>query len=87
MGINRGKRKMLRGIVVADKMDKTIVVKVERKFPHPIYRKIVRRNSKVKAHDLQNTACVGDTVEIMETRPISRDKRWRLVKVIRKAEK
>ena len=82
----RGKRKIRRGIVVSDKMDKTIVVTVERKFPHPIYRKVVRSKRKFKVHDYENTAHLGDMVEIMETRPLSKEKRWRLVKILKKSE-
>jgi small subunit ribosomal protein S17 len=70
------------GIVVSDKMDKTIVVKVESQFKHPLYKKIVRRHKKFKAHDEENTCNEGDTVLIQESKPISRDKRWTLVKVI-----
>lgn len=84
MESKRGKRKVLRGIVISDKMDKTIVVSVERKFPHPIYRKVVRDKRKFKVHDPENTAHPGDMVEVMETRPLSKEKRWRLVKVIGK---
>lgn len=84
MESNRGKRKVLRGIVLNDKADKTIVVNVERRFPHPIYKKIVRNKRKFKVHDAQNNAHIGDHVEIMETRPLSKYKRWRLVKIISK---
>ncbi len=70
------------GIVVSDKMDKTIVVKVESQFKHPLYKKIVRRHKKFKAHDEENTCNEGDTVLIQESKPLSRDKRWTLVKVI-----
>ena len=86
MESKRGERKVRRGIVVSDKMDKTIVVSVERKFPHPVYRKIVRDKRKFKVHDPENAAHIGDVVEIMETRPLSKEKRWRLVKVIKKVE-
>lgn len=70
------------GIVVSDKMDKTIVVKVESQFKHPLYKKIVRRHKKFKAHDEENTCNEGDTVLIQESKPLSREKRWTLVKVI-----
>lgn len=78
----RGTRKVLRGLVVGAKMDKTIVVRVERSSRHPLYRKIVRFRRKFYAHDEQNDARVGDTVEIISTRPYSKLKRWRLVKVL-----
>ena len=74
------------GTVVSDKMDKTIVVKVETRMPHPLYGKIVRRSKKYKAHDEENQCSVGDVVRIMETRPISRTKRWRLTDIVEKAE-
>jgi len=70
------------GIVVSDKMDKTIVVKVENQFKHPLYKKIVRRHKKFKAHDEENTCNEGDTVMIQESKPISRNKRWTLEKII-----
>ena len=75
----RGYRKTRRGYVVSDKMDKTVVVEVEDRVKHPLYGKVLRRTSKVKAHDENNTAGVGDLVLIMETRPLSATKRWRLV--------
>ena len=78
----RGRRKAVVGIVVSDKMDKTIAVRVERLVKHKMYKKFVRSWSTFKAHDEENVACMGDTVEIMETRPLSKTKRWRLVKVI-----
>lgn len=74
------------GTVVSDKMDKTIVVKVETRMPHPLYGKIVRRSKRYKAHDEENQCSVGDVVRIMETRPISRTKRWRLIDIVEKAE-
>jgi len=79
-------RKTRTGKVVSDKMDKTIVVAVETRVPHPLYKKIIKRTYKLKAHDEENTCHEGDTVRVMETRPISRDKRWRLVEVIEKAK-
>jgi len=74
------------GTVISDKMDKTIVVKVETRMPHPLYGKIVRRSKRYKAHDEENQCSVGDVVRIMETRPISRTKRWRLTDIVEKAE-
>ena len=82
----RGIRKSRVGIVVSDKMDKTIVVKIERKAKHPLYGKTVKITKKYKAHDEENVAKVGDKVLITETRPLSRDKRWRLVRVIEAAK-
>jgi len=82
----RGDRKTRRGYVVSDKMDKTVVVEVEDRVKHPLYGKVLRRTSKVKAHDENNTAGVGDLVLIMETRPLSATKRWRLVDVVEKAK-
>lgn len=73
-------------MVVSDKMDKTIVVNVETRMPHPLYGKIVRRSKRYMAHDEDNQCRVGDLVRIMETRPISRSKRWRLVEIVEKAE-
>jgi small subunit ribosomal protein S17 len=82
----RGYRKVRRGYVVSDKMDKTIVVEVEDRVKHPLYGKIIRRTSKVKAHDEANTAGIGDLVLINETRPLSATKRWRLVEILEKAK-
>src|SRR5512133_1285605 len=81
----RGYRKTLRGYVTSDKMDKTIVVEVEDRVKHPLYGKVIRRTSKLKAHDEANIAGIGDRVQIMETRPTSATKRWRLVSVVEKA--
>ena len=82
----RNLRKTRTGKVVSDKMDKTIVVAVEDHVKHPLYNKIVKRTYKLKAHD-ENTECkVGDTVKVMETRPLSKDKRWRLVEIMEKAK-
>lgn len=78
-------RKVRRGYVVSDKMDKTVVVSVEDRVKHPLYGKVLRRTSRVKVHDEQNTAGVGDLVVIMETRPLSATKRWRLVEISEKA--
>ena len=83
---SRADRKTRRGYVVSDKMDKTITVSVEDRVKHALYGKVLRRNSKVKAHDENNTAGVGDLVLIMETRPLSATKRWRLVEIIEKAK-
>ena len=82
----RGARKVREGIVVSDKMDKTIVVEVEDRVKHPLYGKVIRRTSKVKAHDEQNTAGIGDLVLTNETRPLSATKRWRLVEIVEKAK-
>jgi small subunit ribosomal protein S17 len=82
----RGRRKEFVGIVVSDRMQKTIIVRVERREPHPLYRKPVKRFRKFAAHDERQEAHVGDVVRIMETRPLSRTKRWRLVEIIQKAK-
>ena len=82
----RGYRKVRRGYVVSDKMDKTITVEVEDRVKHPLYGKVVRRSSKVKAHDETNQAGIGDLVVISETRPLSATKRWRLVEIAEKAK-
>ena len=82
----RGCRKVREGLVVSDKMNKTVVVAVEDRFKHPLYGKVVRRTSKLKAHDEQNSAGVGDRVLLMETRPMSATKRWRVVEVLEKAK-
>ena len=82
----RNLRKTRTGHVVSNKMDKTIVVAVEDHVKHPLYKKIVKRTYKLKAHDENNEANIGDTVRVMETRPLSKDKRWRLVKVIERAK-
>ena len=82
----RNLRKTRVGKVVSDKMDKTIVVAVEDHVKHPLYKKIVKRTYKLKAHDEQNECRVGDTVRVMETRPLSKDKRWRLVEIMEKAK-
>ena len=81
----RGARKVRTGLVVSDKMQKTVVVRLERRFAHPRYGKMVTRSTKVKAHDEQNDAKTGDTVRIMETRPLSKDKRWRVVEIVDRA--
>ena len=82
----RGYRKTRIGVVVSDKMDKTIVVAIKTKVRHPLYGKMVNRTRKFKAHDEQNECGVGDTVKIMETRPLSKDNRWRLVEIVEKAK-
>ena len=82
----RGMRKTRVGVVVSDKMDKTITIAVKYRVRHPLYGKIMNRTTKIKAHDEMNECGIGDTVRVMETRPISRDKRWRLVEIIEKAK-
>ena len=81
----RNLRRTLIGTVASNKMDKTIVVKVETAVRHPIYKKIVKRTYKLKAHDEENVCQIGDKVKVMETRPLSKDKRWRVVRVVEKA--
>ena len=83
--VDRGSRKTRTGLVVSDKMEKTVVVAIERRVPHPVYGKMVTRTKRVKAHDEENEAKTGDTVRIMETRPLSKDKRWRLVEIVERA--
>ena len=82
----RNLRKTRVGIVVSDKMDKTITVAIQDNVRHPLYNKIVKKTYKLKAHDENNEAGLGDTVQIMETRPLSKMKRWRLVKIVEKAQ-
>jgi len=82
----RSLRKTRQGVVVSDKMNQSIVVRVERTVRHPLYKKVMKRSKRYMAHDQENTGKVGDLVRIMECRPISRQKRWRLVEVLRKAE-
>ncbi len=79
-------RKVMQGTVVSNAMDKTIVVAVETRIPHPLYKKIVKKTKKYKAHDQDNACAVGDVVRIMETRPLSKTKRWRLVEIVEKAK-
>ena len=81
----RNARKSRTGLVVSDKMEKTVVVAIERRVPHPVYGKMVTRTKRLKAHDEENSAKVGDTVRIVETRPLSKDKRWRLVEIVDRA--
>ena len=83
--LTRAARKTRTGIVVSDKMEKTVVVSIERRVQHPVYGKMVRRTKRLKAHDENNDAKTGDTVRIMETRPMSKDKRWRLVEIVERA--
>ena len=86
MAEERGMRKTRTGVVVSDKMDKTIVVEIRTRVKHPLYGKIMNRTKSFKAHDENNECGIGDTVRIMETRPLSKDKRWRLVEIIEKAK-
>ena len=81
----RNARKSRTGIVVSDKMEKTVVVAIQRRVPHPIYGKMITRTKRLKAHDEENSAKTGDTVRIVETRPLSKDKRWRLVEIVDRA--
>jgi len=85
MAHRRPTRKTRVGLVVSDKMEKTVVVAIERRVPHPVYSKMVTRTKRLKAHDEQNSAKSGDTVRIMETRPLSKDKRWRVVEIVERA--
>jgi small subunit ribosomal protein S17 len=82
----RGRRKVRTGVVVSDGMDKTVMVRIDRQIRHALYGKSVRRSSKLAAHDESNEARVGDTVRVMETRPLSKTKRWRLVEIVEKAK-
>ena len=84
--MERNLRKTRTGKVVSDKMDKTIVVAIENHVKHPLYGKIVKKTYKLKAHDEKNECVIGDTVKVMETRPLSKDKRWRLVEIVEKAK-
>ncbi len=83
--LSRSARKTRTGKVVSDKMEKTVVVSIERRVQHPVYGKMVRRTKRLKAHDENNDAKTGDTVRIMETRPMSKDKRWRVVEIVERA--
>ena len=83
---NRNLRKTRTGKVTSDKMDKTIVVAIEEHVKHPLYKKVVKRTYKLKAHDENNEGRIGDTVRVMETRPLSKEKRWRLVEVVERAK-
>jgi small subunit ribosomal protein S17 len=85
-GTERRSRKLRQGVVVSDKMDKTIVVALETTVQHPLYKKRLRRTARIKAHDAENACHVGDRVEVMETRPLSKDKRWRLLSIVERAK-
>ncbi len=82
----RGRRKVRTGVVVSDKMDKTVLVRIDRRVRHPLYKKTVARSNKLAAHDENNEAHVGDMVRVMETRPQSKTKRWRLVEIVERAK-
>jgi small subunit ribosomal protein S17 len=84
--VERGRRKVRTGVVVSDAMDKTVLVRIDRQVRHPVYGKTVRRSSKLAAHDEANDAHVGDTVRVVETRPLSKTKRWRVVEVVERAK-
>ena len=86
MSEQRGLRKTRIGVVVSDKMDKTVVVSIKTRVRHPLYGKIMNQTTKLKAHDEENACGIGDTVSVMETRPLSKTKRWRLVEIIEKAK-
>jgi len=82
----RGLRKTRIGIVVSDKMDKTVTIAIERKVPHPIYKKYFKKTTKLMAHDEKSECGVGDKVKVMETRPLSKNKRWRMIEIVEKAK-
>ena len=84
--MERNLRKVRTGKVASNKMDKTIVVAIEERVKHPLYKKVVKRTYKLKAHDEKNECNIGDTVRVMETRPLSKDKRWRLVEIVERAK-
>jgi small subunit ribosomal protein S17 len=84
--VDRGTRKVIQGIVSSDKMNKSRVVVVERRVKHPLYKKYVKKTSKFMAHDEKNESHIGDTVKIMEARPLSKNKRWRLVEIVERAK-
>lgn len=86
MSEQRGLRKTRVGVVISDKMDKTVVVEVKTRVRHPLYGKIMNQSSKLKVHDENNECGIGDTVSVMETRPLSKTKRWRLVEIVEKAK-
>jgi small subunit ribosomal protein S17 len=86
MAVLRGDRKVRTGVVVSDRMDKTVIVRIESQKRHPLYGKSVRRSSRLAAHDEANEAHVGDLVRVMETRPLSKSKRWRVVEIVEKAQ-
>jgi small subunit ribosomal protein S17 len=85
-GLDRGSRKVRTGMVVSEKMDKTVVVRIDHSFRHSTYQKTVRKSSKLKVHDEANDAHVGDKVRVMETRPLSKTKRWRVVEIVERAK-
>ena len=85
-GGSRTRRKVRVGVVVSDKMDKTVLVRIDRRVRHPLYKKTVARSNKLAAHDESNDAHVGDTVRLMETRPLSKSKRWRVVEIVERAK-
>jgi small subunit ribosomal protein S17 len=85
MAAQRGERKVRTGVVVSDRMDKTVIVRIESQKRHPLYGKTVRRTSRLAAHDEANEAHVGDVVRVMETRPLSKSKRWRVLEIVEKA--
>jgi small subunit ribosomal protein S17 len=82
----RGRRKVREGLVVSDRMDKTVIVVIREQKPHPLYKKVVQRRTRLKVHDEANVCGIGDRVQIMETRPLSKDKRWRLLEILEKAK-
>ena len=82
----RGRRNVRTGVVVSDKMDKTVLIRIDRKVRHPLYKKTIARSNKFAAHDETNEAHVGDTVRVMETRPLSKSKRWRVVEIVERAK-
>lgn len=84
--VTRNRRKVLRGVVVSNKMDKTGVVEITRKVPHPLYKKVVTKTTRFKFHDEKNECSIGDTIEVMETRPLSKDKYFRLVRIVEKVK-
>lgn len=86
MSEERNLRKVRVGVVVSDKMDKTVVVEIKTKVVHPIYGKTINRSKRLKVHDEENQCGVGDTIRVMETRPLSKDKHWRLVEIVEKAK-
>ena len=83
---SRARRKIRVGVVVSDKMDKTVLVRIDRRVRHPLYKKTVARSNKLAAHDESNDAHVGDTVKVMETRPLSKSKRWRVIEIVERAK-
>ncbi|HEV3123445.1 MAG TPA: 30S ribosomal protein S17 [Candidatus Dormibacteraeota bacterium] len=84
--VSRGRRKVREGLVVSDRMAQTVVVVVQELKPHPLYKKVVRRRTRLKAHDQENQCGVGDRVRLVETRPLSKDKRWRVAEILEKAK-